>query len=224
MMTRDQPHVRAIAFDFDGTLVDSAPGILRGMKLALDKNALQPCTALDPSIIGPPLKQTLARISGTSDEELLAHLVNDFKHCYDTRGYRDTLPYPSIGEALATLHDQGHLLYLATNKRGIPTRLILDHLGWTHFFRGVYCLDEHPECPDKGTLLAKLLVSHALSPQQTPYVGDTPGDAQAAISNGMPYLHVAWGYGTDHPAHDQHIHQPEQLVATLLELANKPWN
>lgn len=214
-----KPAPRAIAFDFDGTLVDSAPGILSGMALALEKNQIQPAVPLDAGIIGPPLRATLALVSGQEDDALLDRLVADFKQCYDGSGYRATAPYPGIGAALAQLVERGHALYLATNKRGTPTRLILDHFGWTPLFSAVYALDEHADCADKKQMLAKMLADHHLSASTTPYVGDTDADAAAARHNGMPYIHVAWGYG-ENPAQGSICHNGAEL-ASLLESA--PW-
>jgi len=212
-----QPAPRAIAFDFDGTLVDSAPGILSGMALALEKNQIQPAVPLQAGIIGPPLRTTLALVSGHQDDALLDRLVADFKECYDGSGYRATEPYPAIGAALAQLRELGYALYLATNKRGTPTRLILDHLGWTPLFSAVYALDEHSDCTDKKQMLAKMLGDHHLSASTTPYVGDTDADADAARHNGMPYIHVAWGYG-DNPS-QRNICRDGTELASLL---NRP--
>lgn len=211
---------RAIAFDFDGTLVDSAPGILTGMRLALEKNSIAPRVALDPGIIGPPLKQTLSLISGSQDEALLAQLVHDFKLCYDSTAYRDTAPYPGITTLLTRLAEAGCQLYLATNKRAIPTQLILAHLSWSHLFAAVYCLDEHPTCPDKGQLLAQLLNQHCLKGPGTPYIGDTDGDAHAAALNHMPYIHVGWGYGTAPSPATRCCANTGQLLALMEE---QPW-
>lgn len=205
---------RAIAFDFDGTLVDSAPGILSGLRLALEKNRIDPAVPLDAGLIGPPLRATLARLAGSDDGALLDTLAADFKRCYDGGGYRDTRVYPGIGEALAALRQRAYTLYLATNKRGAPTRLILDHLGWTPLFAGIYCLDEHPGCENKAQMLGEILARHALPAADTPYVGDTEGDAQAARHHGMPYIHAAWGYGE--PAAARSIcAQPAELLAAL---------
>ncbi|HEY3431977.1 MAG TPA: HAD hydrolase-like protein [Rhodocyclaceae bacterium] len=210
---------RAIAFDFDGTLVDSAPGILSGMALTLEKNQIQPAVPLNTGIIGPPLRTTLALISGHQNDALLDQLVADFKLCYDSNGYRATKPYPGIGEALAQLKEQGYALYLATNKRGTPTRLILDYLDWTPLFSAVYALDEHLDCTDKKQILEKMLADHHLPASNTPYVGDTDTDATAARHNGMPYIHVAWGYG-DNPLQGSICHDSTELVS-LLNRA--PW-
>ncbi|GAB2180269.1 HAD family hydrolase [Denitratisoma sp. agr-D3] len=214
--------MHAVAFDFDGTLVDSAPGILKGMALALAENRLDPVVPLRDDIIGPPLRTTLALISGSQDAALLDRLTADFKRCYDGGGYRDTRPYPGIDAALRRLHEQGTALYLATNKRGTPTRLILDHFGWTPWFAGIYCLDEHPDCAGKKQMLGKILGEQRLPPARTPYVGDTEADADAAGTQDMPYLHVAWGYGHDlSPTGGLTCVEPEDLPDLLARL---PWN
>ena len=60
--------IRDILFDLDGTLIDSSPGILASFARVLAARGLAPVVALDPSIIGPPLADTLRRISGIGDE------------------------------------------------------------------------------------------------------------------------------------------------------------
>ena len=219
-MTVSASTPRTIAFDFDGTLVDSAPGILTGMRLALEKNGIALRVALNPGIIGPPLKQTLSLVSCSQDEALLAQLAHEFKLCDDSTAYRDTAPYPGITVLLARLAEQGCQLYLATNKRAIPTKLILDHLGWTAFFAAVYCLDEHPAFRDKGQLLAQLLNRHHLKGADTPYIGDTDGDANAAALNQMPYVHVGWGYGAYPGPTTRCSASTDQLLALMEE---QPW-
>jgi phosphoglycolate phosphatase len=193
-MTLLEAH-RAIAFDFDGTLVDSAPGILRGISLALDSNRVRPVLPLDRRLIGPPLPVTLAKVAGRDDPDLLDALLGDFMRFYDGGASLDSPAFPGVGETLIELRQRGQVLYLVTNKRGTPTRRMLDHLGWGALFKAVYCLDEHRDCPGKAQLLAKAIAAHSLGAPDTPYVGDTDGDARSARANGMPYIHVAWGYG-----------------------------
>ena len=185
----------SVIFDFDGTLVDSAPGILAGMARALAACGLEPRIPLVPQIIGPPLTQTLALASGIDTPAVLMQLAAEFKRFYDLEAYRDTLPYAGIDGALHELVLTGIPLHIATNKRGHPTRLILDHLGWTTLFESVYCLDECPECSEKGDMLGKLIGERSLAPRITLYVGDTDGDAIAAKANQLHFLHAAWGYG-----------------------------
>jgi phosphoglycolate phosphatase len=204
---------RAIAFDFDGTLVDSAPGILRGISLALEHNGVVPVLPLERRLIGPPLPVTLAKVAGRNDPDLLAALIGDFIHFYDGGACLDSAAFPGVGETLVELRRREHGLYLVTNKRGTPSRRMLDHLGWSALFSAVYCLDEHADCPGKVQLLAKVIQAHALCATETPYVGDTDGDAVAARANAMPYIHVAWGYGDlPEPTPERICTDPGQLL------------
>jgi phosphoglycolate phosphatase len=207
---------RAVAFDFDGTLVDSAPGILRGISLALDGKHLMPVLPLDRRLIGPPLAVTLAKVAGTDDPELLDALLNDFMHLYDGGAYLDSPPFPGVSDTLVELRQRGHGLYLVTNKRGRPTRKMLDHLGWSALFTAVYCLNEHADCPGKAQLLGKVIETHKLRATATPYVGDTDGDARSARANAMPYIHVAWGYGElPEPTPERLCTDPGELLSLI---------
>lgn len=187
----------SVIFDFDGTLVNSARGILSGISQTLNIHAITPRVPLTSAIVGPPLVQTLSLVSGLNDKDSLARLASEFKQCYDQGGYRDTDPYPGIANALHALRDAGFPLLIVTNKRGVPTRLVLKHLGWDTLFDAVYCHDEYPDCADKSEVLARLLKERSLSADASPYIGDTASDARAAAANGMPFLHAGWGYGDD---------------------------
>ena len=211
-MPNDAQTPHAIAFDFDGTLVDSAPGILRGMAQALDSQHIAPAVTLDRNIIGPPLRQTLVTVAGSDDPVLIAGLTRGFIRFYDDGACLDTPAFRGVVEVLTELRRRGHDLYLVTNKRGTPTRKILAHLGWTDLFKAVYCLDEHAGCPGKPQLLTQVLKAHALPPAHTPYIGDTMGDFHAATANAMPFIHAAWGYGDPPAATGRSCTRPEELL------------
>lgn len=208
-----------VIFDFDGTLVDSARGILAGISQALDFRGITPRVPLTSAIVGPPLLQTLALASGLKDKDTLARLASEFKRCYDQTGYRDTDPYPGVETALHALRDSGFPLLIVTNKRGVPTRLVLEHLGWTSLFDAVYCLDEYPDYGDKSAVLSHLLRERALPADASPYVGDTAGDALAAAANGMPFLYAAWGYGRDAQELSNALTctTPSRMLETLMQ-------
>jgi len=210
----------AVAFDFDGTLVDSAPGIVRSLALVLEKNGIKPAVPVDEGLIGPPLPVMLARLVGRDRADCLDALLADFRHCYDGGACLEARKYPGIEAALLELRHRGHDLYLATNKPGIPTRQILGNFGWTPLFSGLYCLDEQAGCDNKAQMLGRMLKTHGLAPQQTLYVGDTQGDACSAAVHGIPYIHVAWGYGgaTD-PALPCTCGRPESLISMIEQLA-----
>lgn len=188
----------SIIFDLDGTLVDSAPGILMSLGHAMKVTGITPARALTPDVIGPPLADTLRALCPQADAATLAAVTAAFKQHYDTEGYLQTRPFEGVTELLDTLSDAGCLMFVATNKRHQPTQQIMHHLGLEPYFVAVYSLDSvHPPASSKGTLLHYLLAKHGLSAANTLYVGDRSEDKVAAQQANMPFFLADWGYGID---------------------------
>lgn len=205
-------------FDFDGTIVDSAPAILSSFQDVLATHGLEPQVAVDSRLIGPPLKPTLKRISGLDDETIITKLADAFRSHYDSTGAFSTSAYPEIKDSLIGLAEAGCRLHIATNKRIRPTRLILDHLGLTGYFETVYAIDSrNPPYNNKVETMAALIRDQHLPPRQACYIGDKPEDGVAADANGLDFLAVAWGYGAwkevDLPAHWRLLLDPKQLMS-----------
>ena len=212
------PH---ILFDLDGTLIDSAPAILASFREAFARTGVAPARAIDASVIGPPLVETLQLLSDSDDPALIAGLVEAFKASYDSEGYKATAAYAGIGELLAELAGAGLTLSIATNKRLHPTRLILEHLGWSGHFAHVYALDLFtPRLPDKAAMIARLLADQNITREQAIYIGDRSEDGESADANGLSFIAVTWGYGSltaaEMRAGWQAATQPETLAALLL--------
>lgn len=187
---------QAVIFDLDGTLIDSSPSILQCFRLALAKAGLEPLVPLTDALIGPPLRQTLVNLTGSTDDSLLDRLVDAFKSCYDTEGYKSTRVYDGVEKMLRQLSNLGIPLAIATNKRRIPTLKILELLGWQEYFRIAATLDtSNPPHANKGALIKFLLDEMGLCAEKTLYVGDKLDDALAAEANCMPFAAAAWGYG-----------------------------
>lgn len=188
------PH---ILFDLDGTLIDSAPAILASFREAFARCAIAPVRAIDDSVIGPPLHETLQLLAGRSDAALIGELADAFKASYDGSGYRATAAYAGVAALLDELAGAGRTLSIATNKRLHPTRLILDHLGWGGHFAHVYALDlVSPRLPDKATMIGRLLADQGIARAQAIYIGDRREDGESADANGLPFIAATWGYGS----------------------------
>jgi len=188
------PH---ILFDLDGTLIDSAPAILASFREAFARTGITPARSIDDSVIGPPLVETLQLLSGSDDPALVAGLAEAFKASYDSEGYKATAAFAGVGELLAELAGAGLTLSIATNKRLHPTRLILEHLGWSRHFANVYALDLFtPRLPDKAAMIARLLAEQNIAREKAIYIGDRSEDGESADANGLPFIAVTWGYGS----------------------------
>lgn len=185
-----------ILFDLDGTLIDSSPGILASFRRVLDAHGLRAAVPLEASLIGPPLGETLQKITGLADEAALARLVDAFKHDYDSAGYRQTLAFEDVPEGLRRLANDGARLFIVTNKRMVPTRKILDALDLARYFAGVHTRDETvPMAPSKSAVTRRVMEHYAIAPGHALFVGDSGEDRQAAAENGVAFVHAVYGYG-----------------------------
>ena len=183
-----------VVFDFDGTLVDSSPGILTSFDQAFSECGLMPKSAIDASIIGPPLENALQLLSGSHDATVISCLAAAFKKCYDQVGYKRALEFPGVTRLLNRLSVRKSL-HIVTNKRAQPTRLILERLGWTDLFQDTYSLDMfQPSIDCKSDVLAKLLRDRNFSSSECVYIGDRTEDAIAAKANGVRFIGVTWGF------------------------------
>lgn len=211
-----------IIFDLDGTLIDSSPSILSALGATLSFHDIRPAVQLEPSIIGPPLRDILAKLAGTADSVLLDAMGATFKAHYDTSGYISTAIFPGVSELLSELWRRGIPLFIATNKRLHPTHLILEHLGWIEWFRGVYALDcVVPHLLNKAVMLSYLLGDVGIDPAQAFYVGDKLEDGFAADENALPFIAACWGYGglseSEMRSSWRASHRPADVLACCLD-------
>jgi len=204
----------AILFDFDGTLIDSATSVLAGLQHALTSASIEARCALDASIIGPPLRLTLAKLAGSDEPTLIDRLASAFREHYDTDGYKHTEVYEGVSAMLQTLHDAGIALYIVTNKRILPTLRILDHLGWRDWFEAVYALDAlQPPAANKPQLVASVMQKHTLVADHTWMVGDSEEDRRSAEANALRFFAASWGYGG---AQGRGLAAPAELTGAAL--------
>lgn len=187
-----------LIFDLDGTLIDSAPSILHCFGLAFSSTDTPLAAPLTHDVIGPPLMETLKRLSGSEDLALLNTLAAAFKQHYDTTGCLQSVVFDGVPAMLQQLKDQGSQLYIATNKRFYPTEKIMAHLGWQAFFTGVYALDYfNPPLKSKAEMIGQVVAKNGLAVQDCLYIGDRLEDGLSADANHMDFALVSWGYAGD---------------------------
>ena len=217
----------SVIFGLDGTLVDSAPGILSSFNAVLHQAGISPAVTLDYSIIGPPLRKTLASLTGSSDSALLDSLSAEFKDHYDNFGILETRIYEGIPFLLEALLDADISLHICTNKRLSPSSSILNSMGWRKNFVSLYALDmEQNRFSDKASLLSAQIKELSLNPASTIFVGDTQADGIASKENEIPFNYAAWGYGgaslKDIPIDWTWADSPESLLTALSSRLRVP--
>lgn len=211
-----------ILFDFDGTLVDSAPGVLESLTEAFRRCGVTPQIAIDESLIGPPLNAMLRSLAPDCGETALAELSAEFRSQYDSVGYLRTTPYPNVTRVLAELRRRSIAATVVTNKRIAVTRKIVTALEWDGLMNGIYGLDSfEPSLREKSTLVERVMRIQNVSPSAVILVGDSADDCRAAREHGLRFLRAGWGYKTarldDVLSSSAAIARPEDLILFLVQ-------
>jgi phosphoglycolate phosphatase len=192
-----------IAFDLDGTLVDSKPEVAQALEGAW-ASAMPGCPFPHSRLqIGPPLADVVLALDPMLDEARRATVISEFRSRYDASDFAATVPYPGVTEALGALRARGATLGIATNKRSAPTGKIVAR-WFPGLFTHVFCSDGRwPAEGDaarpwsKREMLSWLLRASGQGPEALVMVGDAPSDVAAARAVGARAVAVAWGYATE---------------------------
>jgi phosphoglycolate phosphatase len=185
-----------ILFDLDGTLIDSAPGIEESFYNAYLAVYKEECTQLITTFIGPPIDQVLTAVNGEGNLDTIKRFVEAFKEHYDTEGYKKSKLYDDVKWVLDFLLENKLNIFIATNKRVMPTKLILDYLSIGKYFNDIYCPDILEEkFKNKTELISHLLKTNSLLLNETIMIGDTMHDGKAADENKLDFAFVEYGYG-----------------------------
>ena len=208
-----------LLLDLDGTLTDSRPGITRSIDHALTRLGLPvPSEAELVQLIGPPLKQTFARLLPDPTEVNVDEAVTLFRERFADIGIFENSVYSGIPESLEKLLSDGYHLFLATSKPQIFARRILKHFNLDHLFQGVYGSEMDGTRQDKANLIEHLLETEKINCKEAVMIGDRSHDIIGGIANNLHTIGVLWGYGSKLELESAGVHH---LVAQPgdLELA-----
>ncbi|BCO35524.1 hypothetical protein MHEC_19570 [Mycobacterium heckeshornense] len=182
-----------VIFDLDGTLADSARGIVSSFCYALRQvGATVPDGDLVARIVGPPMHHTLAslRLGEHTDAAIAAYRAD-----YGTRGWANSTVFDGVESLLADLRAAGVRLAVATSKAEPTARRILAHLGIADYFDVVAGASVDGSRSSKTDVLAHALAQLRPLPERVVMVGDRWHDVQGAAAHGIDTLVVGWGYG-----------------------------
>ena len=183
-------------FDLDGTLARTGEDIRRAWKEALVSLGRDISRFDEVFSIGPTLEKIVYELYDDATPELVAAIVGKFRPLYDESGFPDTVPYEGVEEFLAQLGKAGARMYIVTNKRHAPTRLIAAKFGWDRVFDGIWSYDTLDVKYSKPDLVRRLLGELGVDPSDAVMVGDTAGDIDTGRRNAMFTVGVTYGYGT----------------------------
>jgi phosphoglycolate phosphatase len=208
-----------IAFDLDGTLVDTAPDLVGTLNVILAEEGLRPLAmAHARDLIGHGARRLLERgfqaAGAPLPAERMPGLFDRFLARYLAHIADESRPFPGVVDALEALRADGARLAVCTNKPTGLSNALLDALDLGRLFEAVVGPDRAPAAkPDPRHLEAAVTAAGGTLGRAI-LVGDAATDAGAARAAGVPLILVSFGY-TETPAAEL---KPDILIDHFDEL------
>ncbi|OCG01388.1 phosphoglycolate phosphatase [Gilliamella sp. wkB112] len=191
--------IQALAFDLDGTLVDSVPGLALAIQLMLADLKLPTVTNEQvKNWVGNGLDVMLERvftaIKVEQSPQLLVDAKNLFNKHYDKVIDAETKLFPNVKETLKILHENHYPLALVTNKPAQFLPTLLTSLGIKDYFSLVLGGGDVIKLKPHPAPLYQVLATFGLFNDQLLFVGDSKNDISAAKNANCPTVALSYGY------------------------------
>ncbi len=188
-----------ILFDLDGTLTESAPGIVSSVRYSLEQFNIKDQTDSQlMRFIGPPLSESYSEFYGFNKEQCDI-AIKYYREHYGVHGIFENSLYQDIPEVLEKLKNSGKKLYIATSKPEVYMKQIIAHFGIEKFFDDVCGGDLEEKRNEKWqiveTIIEKNNLHDAVKNGTVLMIGDRKHDILGSRKNNVPCCGVLWGYG-----------------------------
>jgi phosphoglycolate phosphatase len=209
-----------IAFDLDGTLVDTAPDLISALNYVLAREGLPPVPLKTArNMIGAGARKLLergmeleGRVVGAKD---LDRLTADFIAYYGDHIAEASRAFDGLESALDDLASRGCRLAVCTNKLEWLSKRLLDELGLSSRFAAICGADTFGVAKPDPAILRQTIARAGGDPSSAIMVGDSGTDVGAARRAGIPIIGVTFGY-TDVPIAEL---KPDRVVEHMRELS-----
>lgn len=214
-------HDLTIVFDLDGTLVETAPDLIRSTNHVLGIVGLAPVepAAIRPSIsfggramIVRALEIRNVRLAETEVERLFGLFLEHYADNIAVESHA----FPGLTAALDHISGQGARLAVCTNKREGMSRLLLETLGLAGRFKAIAGRDTFPVFKPHPDHLTGAIRLAGGDPSLAVMIGDSDTDIRTARAAGIPVIGVPFGY-TDTP---MELLGPDAVLAHYDDLAS----
>ena len=207
---------KLLVFDWDGTLMDSAPAIVASIQASCaDLGLPVPPPERAAHVIGLGLKDALSYAVPELPREDYGKLAERYRHHYLARDPHIQL-FPGVREMLTGLKERGHLLAVATGKSRAGLERVFLATELKPLFDGSRCADETHSKPHPA-MLQELMQELQIDADAALMIGDTSHDLQMAVNAGVASLAVTYGA---HPRDNLTVLNPVACVDAPQDLAH----
>ena len=187
-------HYDAILFDVDGTLIDSAPGIIHTLQEVFCTMGVDVSGINLRRYLGPPLRKSFGE--HFTDPALIEKATDLYRTSYAVKGSHECAVFPGVLQMLQTLKQAGFILCTATSK---PTKVvtpILEEQGLAQYFDFISGASMDESRDTKTEVVRYVLSQPALQGKRVLMVGDRNDDMRGAADCGLDAAGVLYGYGS----------------------------
>ena len=215
------PHARAVIFDLDGTLIDSAQTIQKTLNgIRADRGF----PALTTGHVRAHISKGAERLVELCLDQAAGDNADDlaeFRARYLTVSQGPEILYDQVAATIESLAVSGWRLGLCTNKPRRLTEAVLTQTGLHCLFSVVIAGDDgYPAKPDPASLIA-CCRTLSVDPSEAVFVGDSEVDAETAAASSCPFVLVEHGYPVgDLSAIPRHV--SIATLAALLPVLSRP--
>ena len=216
--------MKYIVFDLDGTVTESAPGIINSVVHAINRLGLKmPAPGELVKFVGPPLSESFVKYCDLEPRRT-GEAIECFREYFAEKGLFENKVYPGIGELTEKLHRSGKTVILATSKPLLFAERILTHFGIRDNFDGVFGNTMTEKYTGKAELLKEIFAKTGIREEDLPecvMIGDRSNDIDGAKGAGIKSVGVLYGYGDreelEAAGADVIVETVADLAAYLLE-------
>jgi phosphoglycolate phosphatase len=201
--------IRAVAFDLDGTLIDTMGDLAAAVNLMLSMlGARELPEARVRALVGNGVEQLVVRALVESVGSSATHAAQRsaalalFRRLYGQGLFQHSKVYPGVVPALRSLAAAGISMCCITNKDSVFAEPLLRAAGLSEFFAFTLCADRAEDRKPSPNMLLAACSRLGITPAEMLYVGDSSMDIAAARAAGSPVIAVNYGYGKDHVTGD----------------------
>ncbi|MCW5624323.1 MAG: HAD-IA family hydrolase, partial [Burkholderiales bacterium] len=213
--------IRAVLFDLDGTLADTAPDLAGALNRMREARNLEP---LPLELLRIHVSNGARGMLGAGfgikpgDADFIA-MRDEFLDRYLADLKRDSELFSDIPPLLDALEDRGYIWGVVTNKQERYALPLIDLLELTPRAACVVCGDTTPHAKPHPAPLLEAAKRIAVDPAHCIYVGDDQRDVVAAHAAGMGSVAAAYGYlGDEIPLDEWGAHHRIERPLELLNL------
>lgn len=215
---------KLIAFDLDGTLVNSLPDLALSVNSALaEQNLPQAPESLVLTWIGNGagvlIQRALTWASQQANQQLsdevIEQLKTRFNTCYAENLCNLSQLYPNVKSTLQSLKQRGFILAVVTNKPTRHVQPVLQAFGIDNLFDEMLGGQSLPAIKPHPAPLYYLCGKFGLLPKQLLFVGDSKNDILAAHHAGCPVVGLTYGYNYNIPISES---QPDWVCDDFADI------